>query len=111
METMKCSELGIEFTLEQEQNGKKFLEIKIPEGWKIFDIPLFTALWSIKKYRNAILKVNKNKLWIFLENFDYLKNEYIARFRADSDWAILYCNRNPLNSDASLGVIFWRKLK
>lgn len=108
---MKCSELGIEFTLEQEQNGKKFLEIKIPEGWKIFDIPLFTALWSIKKYRNAILKVNKNKLWIFLENFDYLKDKYVARFQADSKWADLGWGGIPQDSFASLGVIFWRKLK
>ena len=110
--TMKCRELGIEFTLKQEQDNKVYSKIEILEGWKVFDIPLFTALWSIKKYRDAIMKAKKTDLfWIYLENFDYLKDKYVARFRASSDGADLSCCRNPQYSSASLGVLFWRKLK
>ena len=109
--TMKCKELGIEFTLKQEQNGKKFSEIKIPKGWQIFDISLFMQLWVLDNYREAIMKANGNDLWIFFKNFDYLKDRRVAKFFADSDGALLSCNGEPLSSNALLGVLFWRKLK
>ena len=111
MKTMKDKELGIEFTLKQQQNGKVYNKLVIPKDWKVFDIPLFTALWSIKKYRDAIMKANNNELWIFLKNFDYLKDKFVVRFDAGSDGAILSSGGNPRGSSDSLGVIFWRKLK
>ena len=110
MKTKICKELNIEFTLEQQQNNKKFSEIEIPEGWKIFDIPLFIKLWNIKECREEILKANNSKIWIFLENFDYLKEKYVAWFSAYSDRADLNCNRYPVNSLSALGVLFYRSL-
>jgi len=51
--------------------------------------------------------------WEFVQQPDLIskKNNFVARFYADSGRAVLYCNGDPSCSYSSLGVRFVRRIK
>lgn len=102
---IKFKNLGIEVNSNQVQNRTKFKDIKIPKGCRLLRFE------ELKEVMNYIIK-NKLDIWSYFEQpIESFKNKYVARFDADSDWASLYCCGDPEGSDASLGVIFCRKIK
>src|SRR3990167_8021023 len=106
MKIIKDKKLKIEFTIKQEQNGKSYNDIVIPKGWKLFDIPTWTAVFQ--KHYEAILKANNEDMWIWVKTFPYLeKKGYVARFRAGSGGVGLDCDGGPGGSGSALGVLFW----
>lgn len=108
MKWIKIKDKGIEITNEQQFNGLVYPEIltKVKES-EIADYPLLQELRNTGKYN--FLK----DFWVFVPNPDKIskKNNYIARFSADSVRAGLSCSRIPDYSSSSLGVFLIRKIK
>ena len=97
--------LKIEVDFKQEQNGKKFEDIKIRKGWRML------KLRELDKVMNYIVD-NKLKVWSYFEQpIETNKGEYVARFCTYSGWASLGCFGYPLGSDSALGVIFCKDIK
>lgn len=102
---VKFPKLGIEVDFEQEQNGKEFSEIIIPEGWRLLRIG------EVVEVMEYAVK-NKLDIWSWFEQpIKVFRGKYSARFIADSDRALLGCGRNLWVSNSSLGVIFCREIK
>ena len=97
--------LKIEVDFKQEQNGKKFEDIKIRKGWRLL------RLREMDEVMNYIIE-NKLNIWSYFEQpIKTYKGKYVARFLAFSDGVSLSCGRNPQFSGSALGVIFARDLK
>ena len=97
--------LKIEVDFKQEQNGKKFEDIKIRKGWRLL------RLKELDEVLNYIVD-NKLIIWSYFEQpIIIYKGKYVARFSADSDWSVLNCIGDPQDSDSALGVIFCRDIK
>jgi hypothetical protein len=77
-----------------------------PEGWELWTHQDCINLYNNKKTRKQL---NLSTCWFYIIN--PFKNNYIARFYADSDRADLFCIRLPQYSNTALGVRFKRKLK
>jgi len=107
-QTKIIKELGIEFTVKQQQNNIKFNDIEIPKGFRLIKATEIMKFWDNKTFRETLLKENDNNLWFFVENLDCYKKDYVARFDAFSGRAGLYCDWYPGSSDSRLGVIFVR---
>jgi hypothetical protein len=99
---------GYELATKQQFNGNTYAEIlkKVKEE-EIADYPLLQELRNSGKFE--FLK----EFWVFVPNLDNIskKNNYVARFVADSDGALLSCDGLPDYSIPSLGVFLIRKFK
>lgn len=106
MKTMKIN--NVEYECETHDFNKKFSEIKIPQGWR-----LWTAEECIKLHNSKYKKkLNLDNCWFFIKQpFNLNKKQYIARFDSGSGWASLGCYGSLVSSDASLGVRFCKKVK
>lgn len=76
-------------------------------------IPTYAELQWLRnsdKYREMLNLVDT---WEFVKQEDKLSknNNYVARFYANSDGAVLDCYRDPVSANASLGVRFVREMK
>jgi len=100
-----------EVAKKQEQNGVLFKDIKIPYGFRLIKATEIMKFWDNQEFRETLLKENNNELWFFIENLDTYKNEYVARFYANSSWAYLGCGWDSDSSNSELGVIFIREVK
>ena len=99
----------------QLHNNKTYAEILklLNKNERIADYTL------LKDLRNEGFESNWTKypflkeFWVFVPQEDKIseKNNYVARFDADSGRAVLYCNGSPSGSNASLGVFVVRKVK
>ena len=98
-----------EISTTQLHNNKTYAEIlkSLTKGERIADYPL------LQKLRNSGEFDFLKDFWVFIPNPDKIseKNNFVARFIANSDWAYFGCNRNPTNSDVSLGVFVVRRIK
>jgi hypothetical protein len=102
---VKFDNLGIEVDFNQEQNEKKFKQIKIRKGWRLL------KLKELDEVMNYIIENNLD-IWSYFEQpIKSYKNKYIARFLADSGGADLCCDWDPGFSLSGLGVIFCRAVK
>jgi len=120
-EEMKCENCGaempekaktvivdnVEYEVEETQKGKKYSEIKIPKGWRLWEPEESVKLYKDKKLRK---KLNLEDCWFFVQSRCFLP-KYVARFGADSDRAGLNCYGYPQDSGSGLGVRFCRDLK
>ena len=97
---------NVEYELETHDFNKKLSDIKIPKGWRLWKPSEAMMLWENEKTRKQF---NLTDCWFFIAN--PLKNDYVARFHAGSDWAYLVCSRNPDDSGSALGVRFARKVR
>ena len=110
--TKLIKDLGIEVTIKQEQNNKTFKDIIIPNGFRLIKATEIMRFWDNKDFRDTLLKNNNtNDLWFFVENLDYYKDKYVARFYADAGRAGLDCSRDPAGSSSGLGCIFIKEIK
>ena len=100
----KFKKLNIEVDFEQKFNGKKLSEIKIPKGWRLL------RLNELEEVMNYLIKNNLG-IWSYFEQPIKRFKDEVARFGADSGYAVLYCGRDSDYSDSYLGVIFARDLK
>ena len=93
---------GCEFETTTHHLNKTLSEIEIPKGWRLLKPSEAMMLWEIEHFVS----------WFFVEQ-TIKKNigKYVARFSADSDWAILNCCRDPTDRNAGLGVRFCRDIK
>ena len=98
---------NVEYGVEETQKGIIYKDIKIPEGWRLWEPEESVKLYKDKKLRK---KLNLEDCWFFVQS-RYFLPKYVARFWADSGWADLGCGRNPQDSDSDLGVRFCRDLK
>lgn len=99
---------NVEYETKTHDYNKKLSEINITKGWR---------LWKVSDFEKFSLedwdKLNIKDDWFFIEQpFAYNKEKgYVARFDADSGWAVLDCGRGPSDSDSALGVRWCRDLK
>ena len=93
---------GKEYTIEDEQEGRKYSEIVVPKGWKLWEPEDVVRLHKDEKLRK---KLNLNDCWFFVESKYYLP-KYVARFFANSGRVFLICDWDPVSSNSSLGVRF-----
>lgn len=96
---------GIEYELEQHDNGKELSKIKIPKGWR-----LLLPSEAMMLYERGLID---SSFWFFVQqtNKELGKTGYVAGFGADSDGAGLYCGWDPLGTNSDLGVLFAREKK
>ena len=108
MKTIKIKELKIEVETKIHDKGEVLKDINIPKGWR-----LLRAEEIIFLFNNYKEKLNMEDTWEFIEQPFKLnkKNDYVARFYADSDRAYLNCFGFPQDASDSLGVRFCRSLK
>ena len=98
---------GVEYDCETTQLGKTFNEIKIPKGKR-----LWTAEECIKLHNSKFKeKLNLDDCWFFIKQPFKFNSEFVAGFYADSGRAVLSCNWDPSNPNASLGVRFAKDIK
>ena len=73
-------------------------------------IPTYEQIQWLRnsKYKDQL---NLDDTWEFVQNPDNIskENNYVARFYADSDYAVLDCDRDSDDSNSTLGVRFVRK--
>lgn len=90
--------------------NKPFAECEkdCPKGWEIATYELLQYLRN-----NQPEEFNLIKTWEFCQNPDNIskKNNYVARFNADSDGANFICYWDPSYSSSSLGVRYFRRIK
>ncbi|MEK6884780.1 MAG: hypothetical protein AABY22_34430 [Nanoarchaeota archaeon] len=98
----------IEVGIEDIEKGKRLDEIKIPKGWKLWTYQMCIDFHNDEKLRK---KLDLEDCWFYVEQPFELNKNYVAGFRAFSDWVVLYCNCVPRGSDTALGVRFWREVK
>src|SRR3990167_6478828 len=100
----------IEVGIEDEQKGKIFSDIEIPECWKLWTHQMCIDFHNDEKLRRELFLKD---CWFFVEQpFDFNKNKgYIARFGAYSGWVGLDCYGYPQNSNSGLGVRFYREVE
>lgn len=110
-EWINIPELGIEVEIEVHDKGKSYNELNLKDK----EDKLLTAEQCIflanSKY-SKILKMDSSSStddFYIKQPFNLnKKNNYVAWFVADSVRAILYCDGDPSNTGASLGVRFAR---
>lgn len=113
---MKCKSCGTEleegktlitdhgeYDLVTTQKGKKFKDIKVRKGWRLWRVSDFEK-FSKEQWKELRLD---NDLF-FIANLPALKGKYAARFFSYSYGAYLYCDRDPQVSSSDLGVRFCR---
>ena len=109
--TMKIEELKIEVETEIHNKGETLAEAMkyCPKNWRISTYAELQWLRN-SKYCKELGLLNT---WEFVKQEDKISENhgYVARFFADSDWAVLFCYRYPQYSDSDLGVRFVRDLK
>jgi hypothetical protein len=98
-----------EISTEQLHNNKTYAEITslLKDNEQIADYPL------LHKLRNSGEFDFLKDFLVFVPNPDKIskKNNYVARFDANSYRANLYCDRSPTYSYPSLGVFIVRRVK
>lgn len=104
-EWVRFEDLGIEVNFKQEQNGKEFKDIKIPNGCRVLR---FEELEPVINY----IVENNLVIWSYFEQpIRKYNKKYIARFDASSVRVDFSCYGDPRDSSSSLGVIFCREIK
>lgn len=98
---------GWQYTIEDEQRGVLYKEIKIPKGWKLLEAEDVILLHKDIKLRNEF---NLEDCWFFVNSKDYFPKN-VVRFNANSGRAALVWDRYPSFSWVGLGVRFKRKVK
>lgn len=104
---IKIPEKNIEITSKQQFNNKTYSEIlKEVKEKEIADYQLLQELRNTGKYNFL------ENFWVFVPNPDIMsaKNNFVARFNADSGRAFLLCWHLDI-AVASLGVFLIRKIK
>ena len=98
---------GIEYEKETHDFNKKLSDIQIPKGWR-----LWTSEECIKLHNLYRKELNIEDCWFFIKQpFEFNKRkDYVARFLANSDGALLNCDGNPSSTYSNLGVRFCRKI-
>jgi len=99
---------GYEYETKTHHLGEMFKEIIIPKGWELWTYEDCIKLHNSKYKKELELE----DCWFFIKQpFKSNKeNDYIARFYASSGRADLYCNWDPDDHGAGLGVRFRRKV-
>jgi hypothetical protein len=107
MKWLKILKKGIEITTKQQFNGKTYSEIL--KEVKEEEIATYELLQELRNKDYKFLK----DFWVFVPNPDKVskKNNYVARFGADSVRADLICDGGLSYLNFSLGVFLIRKLK
>lgn len=96
---------GYEYEVKEHSFDKTLDEIEIPEGWELWTHEDCIKLRNDEKLRE---KLNLQNCWFFIKQ--PFKQDYVARFNADSGRAYLYCDGDAEYRYGSLGVRFKRKV-
>ena len=91
-----------------EQKEVCFKELKIPKGWRL---PNMVEAFAIYDNKLEDFDSGNNDFFIEQPSVRLKKLGKVALLIAVSDLALLYCGRDPANSDVRLGAIFVRDLK
>ncbi len=109
IKTIVIEELNIEVETYVHDKGKKLLDIKIPEGWRLLTIQELIFLHNNKKYRDQL---NMENTWEFIEQpleFNKEKGQVVG-FYSSPFGATFYCNRSPIDPIPSMGIRLCRDL-